>query len=388
MYRVELTGGPRHRGQAYGETLRQQIQAAIDRFWYGITKGSGQDPKIFLRMWLSEMNFLPAIERWTPVLLEEVKGIGEGAALDFDTILSWQFLDELGWYINHFYLPRLLDKTHAKAEQDMQCSSVGIAARAGRPTILAQNWDSNILLDGAQTLLHIKYPENEKEIFAVAAAGRIGPFGFSSHGIGVCMNSLNEFVNYSSDGLPVVFVGRGILEQVDYQRACSFILNVKHATGQAYAVGGKEEISIFECSANQVCRYLPETGSSQFVHTNHPIVNTDLRIPPDALKKQSSSFLEIRKERENNTFTRFNCIQKRLEEAGDSADIETVKAILRSHDSAEYPVCLHPGPVEKGATMFGMIMEFSTPAVFHISSGRPCEHKFESLHFQRADLSK
>ena len=93
--------------QAYGETLRPQIQDHIERFWDGITQGSGQDPKAFIHLWLSETDFIPAIEHWTPTLLEEVRGIGEGAALDFETILSWQFLDELGWYINYIFLPRL-----------------------------------------------------------------------------------------------------------------------------------------------------------------------------------------------------------------------------------------------------------------------------------------
>ena len=381
MYSIELEGEPRQRGRAYGETLRWQIRNHIERFWQGISQGSGQDPQAFIRMWLSEVNFIPAIERWTPTLLEEVRGIGEGAGLDFESILAWQFLDELGWYFQYLYLPRSQQNMPGEILDGMACSTFGVIDREGGSIMLAQNWDSHILLDGSQTLLHIHYPNSEYELYVLTAAGRIGPFGISSRGVGVCLNSLNEFLNYSSAGLPVAFVGRGILEQADYASALTFVQSVQHATGQTYSVGGQEGVTIFECSANQVSQYAPGTGSSQVVHTNHPIVNTDFRILPMEVKKQPQVFQTERQTKEINSITRFNCIQERLESAH-SVSVETAQAILRSHDSPSFPVCSHPKPDSLGATMLGMIMEFTSPPVLHLAPGRPCETEFKTYTFQ------
>lgn len=379
MYSIELKGTPIERGRAYGESLRTQIQNHIERFWNGITEGSGQDPHAFVRMWLGEMNFIPAIERWTPGLLDEVRGIGEGAGLDLETILAWQFLDELGWYIQYIFLPRIQSKPPEISTPGMACSTFGVFARNGHPTMLAQNWDSHVLLDGSQTLLHIKYPGSEYELYVLAAVGRIGPFGMSSRGIGVCLNSLNEFLNYSPTGLPVAFIGRGVLEQPDYQSALDFVQRVPHATGQTYAVGGQEEVAVFECSANQVCRYVPDTGANRVVHTNHPLVNTDLRL--SGLEKLSQPIQTERNKKENNTTTRFNCISERLGTTN-PVSIETARAILSSHDAQDAPVCNHPKPESQGATMMGMIMEFTSPPVLHVASGRPCEIEFSAHTFQ------
>ncbi len=380
MYIVEMEGEPRQRGQQYGEALRPQIQQHVEDFWQGISQGSGQDPKTFIHMWLGEMNFLPAIEKWTPTLLDEVRGIGEGAGLDYETILSWQFLDELGWYLLYKAPPRTGAQPSEETLPHTGCSSFGTFSHDGLPTLLAQNWDSNIFLDGSQTLLHIRYPNQEYEMYVPVAAGRIGPFGVSSRGIGVCLNSLNEYVNYSPSGLPVNFVGRGILEQPDYASAVSFVQNVQHATGQTYSIGGVEGISIFECSANQVRRYVPEKSSSNIVHTNHPIANTDLRLSPADLENLPQASREEQKTKETNTRTRFNCITDRLESA-QPANLDTARAVLRSHDSASFPVCRHPRPDYPVVTMIGMITEFSSPPIFHVASGRPCETEFQTFTF-------
>jgi len=375
MYFVELQGSPRLRGQAYGETLRTEIHKHIEQFWQGITQDSGQDPGELIRDWLNSTNFLPAVQHWTPDLFEEVAGIGEGAGLDFNTIFSWQLLDELGWYIQAIYLPRL------QGNAPHQCSTLAAGPQAGGTTLLAQNWDSHVLLEGSQTLLHVRYPGHEKELYVLTAAGRIGPFGLSSRGIGVCLNSLNEFLNFSALGLPVVFMGRGILEQPDYDQALAFVQTAPHATAQNYTLGGAGRVASFECSANQVHRYLPHPGAARLAHTNHPLSSTDFRLTPDELEALSPVARAERQTKELNSTTRFNCIQSRLGTDDRPVDLELAKEILRSHDSPDFPVCGHIRPDYPGATMMGMVMEFSTPPVIHVASGRPCQTEFKPYFF-------
>ena len=45
-----------------------------------------------------------ATEKWAPQLLEEVKGIGNGAGVDFNTIFMLQCIDEAGGTSPTLYL--------------------------------------------------------------------------------------------------------------------------------------------------------------------------------------------------------------------------------------------------------------------------------------------
>ena len=47
---------------------------------------------------LAATRFVPAIEASTPELLEEVRGIAEGAGVSFERILAYNLMDEEWWY--------------------------------------------------------------------------------------------------------------------------------------------------------------------------------------------------------------------------------------------------------------------------------------------------
>ena len=47
---------------------------------------------------LGATRFVPAIEASTPELLEEVRGIAEGAGVSFERILAYNLMDEEWWY--------------------------------------------------------------------------------------------------------------------------------------------------------------------------------------------------------------------------------------------------------------------------------------------------
>jgi isopenicillin-N N-acyltransferase like protein len=360
-----IEGTPRQRGRIYGESLRQRIIDVMGKFWEGISQSAGISSRAIIANWMAETNYLPSIERWTPQLLEEVRGIGEGAGVDFDSIFAWQLLDEFNWYVD------LFTSRKAAASGIGQCSTVGVFAEGDGITRLAQNWDSMILLSEYLTLLHVKDPSKGLETFVITSSGRIGPFGMNNRGTGICLNGLTEFLNSAGDGLPVIFVGRGALEQGASEAAACFVQKVRHATGQNYTIGGLQGLWMYEASANQV-RHVP-AGGTRLAHANHPLANDDLRI--------SNRTPEVQKRNWEKTTTRYACMQKHLADHSQPVTVETIRTILGSHDSPDTPICRHAGTDGTISTTAGMIMELSSRPILHLAQAHPCQAEFKRFTF-------
>ena len=77
------------------------------------------------------------------------------------------------------------------------------------------------------------------------------------------------------EGLPVVFIIRGLLEQSSQADAINFLHRVKHASPQNYLIGGPRKVFDFECSANTIEPFEISKRSKIVYHTNHALVNKD-----------------------------------------------------------------------------------------------------------------
>ncbi|MCJ7624255.1 MAG: hypothetical protein MUO76_12190, partial [Anaerolineaceae bacterium] len=95
---IELKGSGRARGLAHGEALRADIHELFGNWKENIRQDMGMDPDVFLEQMLTETDFIPAVKRWTPELLDEVEGIAEGAGVDFNTVFARQLSDEEIWF--------------------------------------------------------------------------------------------------------------------------------------------------------------------------------------------------------------------------------------------------------------------------------------------------
>jgi hypothetical protein len=59
---------------------------------------TGLDAQSFFDRFYHQTDFLPAIEKYAPDLLEEVRGIAEGSGRSFDETLARQLSDEDPWF--------------------------------------------------------------------------------------------------------------------------------------------------------------------------------------------------------------------------------------------------------------------------------------------------
>jgi len=359
---LELKGTPRQIGQLHGEALRGTIHEHIERTKAFFEENTKKNPDLVLDEFLAETDFLKAIHKWTPDLLEELEGIAEGAAVDFNSIYALNLADETWWY---FYEKQGVYSSKTVGAEN--CSCIGVAAQSGTPALVAQNLDLMAYYDGLQVLLHIKDEENSLETFAFSFAGVLGAIGANSRSVGMCENTLIS-LKHAVDGLPVTFVSRGILNQSTLEDAVSFVHRVKHASGQNYIIGSPDGIVDYECSANKVRRYLPGDEESPVCHTNHPFINED-QYPQE---KQPE-----------NSMARFASVETSLKISPAPITVETIQKALSSHDSEPHAVCVHPEDGKGGITANCVVYELGNKVRVHYTAGPPCSTEFKTLELSQ-----
>src|SRR5262245_38923277 len=218
-----LEGTPHNRGLIHGRVLRDQVHEVVRLWKTALADVFKMDADAFIRRFVRQTDFVAAIKKWAPDLLDEIHGLAEGAGVDFDTMLTLQLPDEC--FI------------HGEAIAAERCSSLGFGQSGGRPACVAQNLDVPSFVDGFQLVLHIRQADSDLEAFVFTQVGCIGLNGMDHRAIWVCTNALWQ-LNSRRDGLPVACVVRGLLQQRTEKEATDFLHTIQHASGQNYVLGG------------------------------------------------------------------------------------------------------------------------------------------------------
>ena len=350
---VELAGTPYQMGVTHGRALRTEIRELVGLWKRDLEKTYQVTAEVFIREFLKKTDFKPAMERWTPGLLDEVRGIADGAGVDFDTMYAYQLIDEV-WAIGP-------DVELSK------CTTVAAVKRNGRPAFVSQTLDIPAFYHGYQTVLRIRDERDEGlETLVFTIPGVVAANGLNSRSVGVCVNAVTQLA-YSPKGLPVDFVIRGILRQKTYEQAVKFLEDVRPAAPQTYVLGGPREAAVFERSAGKMSRFVPFEGAEFSYHTNHPLINDDFNPKfPEMLKRRNMSMESYRAR-----CPRFNFLGRILKDDDTILDLDRLKGIYMDRASGI-----------NNATTYGCtIMVLGETPELHISAGRPDESPFQVLGF-------
>jgi isopenicillin-N N-acyltransferase like protein len=110
---LHLNGTPYENGFQHGAIMKNRIIKLIGLWKKNIEDNYQIPADEFIKMFLDSTDYIPAIKKWTPDLLEEIKGISAGSGIDFNIIFAFQLTDEI-WTNT-----RLISIPH-------HCTSVGI----------------------------------------------------------------------------------------------------------------------------------------------------------------------------------------------------------------------------------------------------------------------
>lgn len=362
LKQLSLTGSGYELGFQHGQQLKKEIAEVISKWKANTSKHLKKDADEVLKAFFEYADFTPAIKQWTPELYEEVRGIADGAEQDFNDILVLNLLDEFWVFVNNL-------KNH-------HCSDVGVPSINGSPCFIAQNMDIDSYTDGYQTLIRLSRTENRPEQLLLTHPGLIVLSGMNEAGVGVVVNTIMQ-LQASTDGLPVAFIIRKIINTTDKAELLDFVKSVKHASGQDYMIGIKGEIFAFEASANKVVAFDPKNDNGAIYHTNHPIVNDDLK---PWYKEYDPKMEEASQPLSSNSYIRLAALKKRM--AGKEVLNEaTIKTTLRSKDDGKNPVCRAWTEGEPMFTFASLLMTLTGKPYLQITSGPPSESEYVRVDF-------
>ncbi len=348
---LELAGTPYERGRIHGQTLKPQIQELVKRWQADIEKSYSVPASAFIQKLLEDSDFKPAIERWTPGLLDEVRGIADGAGLDFPTMFAFQLIDET-WVMG----PDLgLSK----------CTSIAARKRDGRPAFVAQNLDLPVFYNDFPTVLRIR-GRGEPDALVFTIPGVIAANGLNDRSVGVCVNAVTQLA-YSPKGLPVAFVIRGILRQKTYDDAVRFLKEISPAAPQNYLIGGPAQVAGFERSADRIAEFLPFPGAEFTYHTNHPLVNEDFNPRFSTQLEKSGMSLETYRA----VCPRFRFLEASFKNNSADLDLAVLEGLFADRGSQ----------INNERTYGCTIMVLGDRPELHIAPGRPDEEPFHVLGF-------
>ena len=363
---ITVSGNGYERGYQHGQQMKKEI-GELMVLW---KKDLGEDIHIpadtFIHNFLGATDFIPSIKKYTPDILDEVRGIAKGADQSFNDMLAFQLVDEYWVYADKMSN----DTIHH------HCSDIGVPAKNGRPAFVSQNMDLDAWMDGYQIILHIQRHGNTPEQYVLSCAGLVALNGMNENGIGVCVNTLMQ-LQASSNGLPVAFVVRGLLEKKNNKEVLQFIQMTEHASGQNYTIGVVDSVYDFEASANKVIRLYPDASGIVY-HTNHPVVNNDVK---PWYQDYYQRFLAGTTQNMNSEI-RFATLKRRASETTDKDDM-FIKTTLRSKDDNKNPVCRTHLPGKHGFTFGSVILTLSGKRIMQVTAGPPDESEYQTFSFKK-----
>jgi len=340
---VTCAGSPAERGERHGEALRGLIAEGLGRWAESIASTHGVAPDAYIADFVEGTDFLPAIRRWTPGLLDEIEGIARGSAQPWQWIYASNLLDEEWTWARE-----------RKASVAPGCTVAGFAPEGGT-TLLAQTMDIPSIHDETQAVLRSE-PEDSPAALIFTRAGMIGLTGCNEDGLAVVVNNL-DMLPASGTGLPVAFVMRGILERRTLADAVDFVSRVAHATGQHYGVAAPDGLASVEGWATGVA--VASESGTRFLHTNHPLY-TDETVGDAESRYQRSR-----------TRQRLDYLER---EAGPSRDVLGLQELL---SDCTVPVSL--GAERPSMTFGAVVYECTVPARMWVTPGPPHMHAFRQV---------
>ena len=246
---IHVKGAPFDMGLTHGRQLQKEIQTNLSLYLDLIKGYTGlEKDAVFERA----KNYVPPIEEVAPEILEEMKGIAEGAGVPFEGVLMLNTRTEL------------VSENVPAAE----CTAIGMNGRrmADGHTIVAQNWDWIGPLRKRTAFFRLE-PANGKRALVFCEAGQVCKIGFNESGLGVLLNIL--FTREGSrPGVPVHVLLRLVLGKDTVQEAAQLVRETRRASSSHFLLGdeGGKVLGV-EFSPDDYFEVQPENGA--VVHTNH-----------------------------------------------------------------------------------------------------------------------
>lgn len=346
MYKryLKISGNAYERGVRIGRELKMQIETNYlnQTKFYDVPEGVS-----YVEWAKMAERYVPLMEKWTPEVLEEMKGMAEGAEMEFGQILA---------------MTTAYEKSFCRDMIEDKCSSflLGKAVTEGGRTIIGQTNDECYTEWLYQLDVVLHHVDGERESLIYTHPGVPAYMGINNDGLAVLWTYIDNGV--TGDGVPTNAIIRHLLTLGSVDEAVAFLKAVPHDIPNQFGLGDKSgRIASVECFPNKV--YVKEDDEF-LVHTNHTVFADE---PEFTCSKT--------------TWDRYDVMKKQIEEAGKNITVEDCKNFMRSHERFPNSICSHPYPEKPwNKTLAAMVFDIEVGEM-HIAFGNPCECEYHSYKF-------
>ena len=337
---IKVSGTAAECGFQYGDALRDEIGYNIEFYQTMLKEYAGvewADAKTIAK------RFEPEIAKYCPEAIEVMKGIAEGAEVDYEDILTINCRSEILF-----------------AQPD-GCSCMGILPEMSDTghTYLGQTWDW--LRDARDHVAVVEYRErNKPAVLMIVEAGMVGGRGLNSHGIGVCLNAMST--GEGEVGVPLHIIFREILHANNVSNALDRVARAHRAGSGTFSIGsGDGFLMSVEFTPYDFDVLMPE--GEVLAHTNHYL---------SPLFKEEDTF----KYDLTDTFVRLNRIHRQAKLLyKKSLSQKDMWAIFSDHANFPDSVCSHEDPKDPPyrqlCTVYAMVMDLNAHTIW-VSDTNPC----------------
>jgi isopenicillin-N N-acyltransferase-like protein len=258
---IEVSGPPHARGRQYGAAASARIRKGIAHYGTQMQK----DGASAARIRALALEFVPRIAAFHEPFVAEMRGIAEGAGVEFADIVLLNCRTEV----------LQLAKRTAREDEDPDggmpdgCTGAIILPEATADGVLihGQNWDWKKECSETTVVLRVR-AEHGPDLLTMVEAGGLARCGMNSAGIAITANYLRSDRDYRFEGVPLSLLRRRALEQEQVALALQVLyatpksasnnLMLSHASGWGIDI---------ECAPDESFLLHPEAGL--LVHANH-----------------------------------------------------------------------------------------------------------------------
>lgn len=362
---IRVSGAPHARGRSYGEQARERIARSIAGYQEAFAYYAGWN---WPRVRAEAERFAEPIGAAYPDYLTEMRGIAEGAGVDFADILAINVRTEV------MFAARARTATTQRAGLPGECTAFALAptASATGQTLIAQNWDWLVHCFDTVVVLEVEQP-SKPSFVTVVEAGLLAKAGLNSAGLGLCTNALVTDRDAGTPGLPYHVLLRAIL---DCETTTDALMVLQHGIRSSaanyllgHADGSTMNVEAAPGDFTTLSVLTPERGL--LVHANH-----FLAPPPGTVDYSLWAMPD--------SALRYGRARTLLEAAGPRPSREQVQEVLADHAGYPSATCCHPDPrehpMEQGATVASLVIEPAERRIW-IADGNPCTAKFRPVEY-------
>lgn len=375
---IEISGAPRERGRLYGEAAADLIAGSLEYYKEALTQQTGMS---WAEITASVSQWLPISEQIAPHLIEEMRGIAEGAGVAFAEILT---LNVRGEFVYDHQGPAKGVTAAARVDDDERdavdgCTSfflTGEGSGTGH-TLAGQNWDWRTRTAGTTLIVRVVQDPLPTVIMQVEA-GQVGRHGANSAGISLNANGLGGSFG-KAVGVPQTLIRRLVLDQGDIASALRTLVKTRPHIASNALLADRSGFGIdLETTPSGVDWIYPERGV--IAHTNH----FQASVPPQL----AGSYLPVSAD----SLLRLPRVEAGLARVAMAESPEESYAFVREamSDHIGFPegVCTHPHPdsppVKQWSTLLSSCVDLTT-GEYRVANGFPCETEYEVLPWNLYD---